>query len=324
MLEYQIFALPLLAFALVVFFPIFEKDLSLPDSWWSRRRRRVYLGRVLIVAMLLATLITIIWPVHLLKPLVQGIVVIAMLMLPFLVAHRLMSRRYVKNRSGSEAAIIQSAEQKPVVGNEQEAVVNTSTRPGVSTSVGHRGDVDVEIQAQMRKVSNLVQSVELDESDIVSPELEDPEDKIRKSRDTQVANHTALANTSTPLSGLESLSTPQIKELVASLRRDKGRLQKLVVAQQAAINSERKAHERTRILTRDAIKIMRDARTSQKQAEKLARRERAERVRIEQHYKKVAHALRNAMSIIEKRKVTDARGRGEPAIRPLDMAEKHA
>jgi hypothetical protein len=49
---------------------------------------------------------------------------------------------------------------------------------------------------------------------------------------------------------------------------------------------------------------MRDARNAQKFAEKLARRERSERQRVEQQYKRVAQALNNAMSIIESRRKT--------------------
>jgi recombinational DNA repair protein RecR len=57
-----------------------------------------------------------------------------------------------------------------------------------------------------------------------------------------------------------------------TLRSGKTRLQKLFIAQQAAIESERTAHYLSRTVARDAGKIMRDARISQEFAENLARR----------------------------------------------------
>ena len=199
------------------------------------------------------------------------------------------------------------------------AAPDTSSMPA---SVERHEDTDTEIHEQMQRVSSLVQSFDLDGAEYASPDIENPDDRNKKDRDQQVANSLALTSSTDSSTSLENLSTPQITELVLTLRKDRGRLQKLVVAQQAAISSERQAHEETRTLTRDAIKIMRDARVSQKQAIKIARRERAERHRIEQHYKKVAHALRNAMSIIEKRKAADANQHRAPVAGTIGATDK--
>jgi hypothetical protein len=101
---------------------------------------------------------------------------------------------------------------------------------------------------------------------------------------------------------LSKMSTNELSTLVTTLHSDKTRLQKPVIAQQATIESERTAHDQSPTVASDAIKIMREAHISQKMAEKLARRERTERQRVELQYKKVANALNNAMSVIDARK----------------------
>lgn len=97
---------------------------------------------------------------------------------------------------------------------------------------------------------------------------------------------------------LTAPSRTELKQLISTLQSDKLKLQKLVIAQQAAVDSERQAHERTRTVAKDAIKIMRDARQGQRVAEKIARRERSQRQRAEQDYDKVRSALDNAMSTL--------------------------
>ncbi len=96
---------------------------------------------------------------------------------------------------------------------------------------------------------------------------------------------------------LSVTSPTELKQLVSALQSDKLKLQKLVIAQQAVIDSERQSHAKTRLVAKDAIKIMRGAREGQKVAEKLARRERAERLRIQGEYTKTRRALKNALSV---------------------------
>lgn len=171
-----------------------------------------------------------------------------------------------------------------------------------------RADSPLEVQEQLERMSELVGSHDLGDSDAASTDNDTDHNRhgIRESHDRHVANtHAMVTATASPYE-LAKLSTGEIAQLVTSLRKDKGRLQRLVIAQQASLDSERQAHDRSRIMTRDAIKIMRDSRNAQKHAEKLARRERTERQRIEQEYKKVKHVLQNAMSIIKTRKSEQA------------------
>ena len=105
------------------------------------------------------------------------------------------------------------------------------------------------------------------------------------------------AKSAEPNQYLSTTSATELKQLVSALQSDKTKLQKLVIAQQAVISSERDSHAKTRTLAKDAVKIMRNARESQKAAEKLARRERAKRLRIQDEYMKTRSALKNALSV---------------------------
>lgn len=98
---------------------------------------------------------------------------------------------------------------------------------------------------------------------------------------------------------LPAKSRIELSEMVVRLRNDKMKLQKLVIAQKAVIDSEKQAHERTRVVVKDAISVMRHARHGQRIAEKIARRERSERQRLEKDYVKVRRALDNALSTLK-------------------------
>lgn len=84
--------------------------------------------------------------------------------------------------------------------------------------------------------------------------------------------------------------------MVTQLHKEKIRLHKLVIAQKAVIESEKLSHEKTRVLAKDAVTIMRRARKGQEFAEKIARRERSERQRLESDNVKLQRQLKNALS----------------------------
>jgi len=335
-----------MALALAVLFPLFGKDHSLSSSWKSRRRRRIIRGRIAVVSLLLATIITELFPVEGLNVIVQGLLVTAAIMIPACLVHWFLSARYGDGRdematrrkrrsdealslaanepssatrrtkrSGSnelnEAPSESSGPQEVPVAARPQApqapdLTLVNSRPSVSSAVHKAASDDGQenVSEHLARVSNYVQSHDLDNAGYVAPDAPDSNRQARDNRAQRVASGAEMVPTSSHPSDLAKLSTQQIQELVTSLSKDKNRLQRLVIAQQASIESEREAHDQTRTLTRDAIKVMRSARAAQKHAEKLARRERSERQRIEQQYKKVASSLRNAMSIIEKRKAS--------------------
>ena len=95
---------------------------------------------------------------------------------------------------------------------------------------------------------------------------------------------------------LPARSYGELTELVAGLHKDKIRLQKLVIAQKAVLDAEKQSHQKTRVLAKDAMSVMRKAREGQRIAEKLARRERSQRKRLEADYIKMRKQLENALS----------------------------
>ena len=168
-----------------------------------------------------------------------------------------------------------------------------------------REDTPAVVQEQLDRVADLVQTHDLGESQFSENDEKDSWQSVRKNQDRQSALSSQSVTADVAGTDLAVMTTSQMTDMVIDLRKTKTRLQKLVIAQQSAIDSERKAHEQSRLVARDAIKIMRDSRQAQKLAEKLARRERTERQRIEMQYNEVTGALDNALSIIAKRKLQE-------------------
>ncbi len=162
-----------------------------------------------------------------------------------------------------------------------------------------------DLQLQIEAVGNVVQTHDLSDDGSVR------KDRGRKSatlatrarpdQSSVVETSLIIATSHADTAELSALTHTEATQLVKTLQKDKTRLHRLVIAQQAAMDSERRAHDRSRLVARDAIKIMRDSREAQKTAEKLARREHSERKRLEREYRKVSTALDNAKSIIASR-----------------------
>jgi len=182
----------------------------------------------------------------------------------------------------------------------------SNSRHASDLLVNYHQDTPADIQEQLDRASELVKSYDIGETDYLVSEEDLEQSRHKLTADEPVSIDSALTIVNISNTELSTMSTGEISNLITSLRIDKTRLQKLVIAQQSAIESERTAHDQSRIVARDAIKIMRDAREGQKLAEKIARRERAQRQRVELQYRKVEKALNNAMSIIEARKSENA------------------
>ncbi len=399
----SVFLLPLIALALVVFQPLFKKRERKSSGLKSRRYRKIILGRVVVVVLLLATLATLIWPISGLISLVQGAVMAAAVLVPLYIFSGLFSLWLGNQRKrGAVAVEVDRSETTMVESRSEESAVqlaegatnqqNTAARESTGSMAAARKPTDsmatareftdstaavrkpadpiareptdsislhqrvaprhsprrsknaaadaglatasaqsaslasmstqgggvnedspAEVQDQLDRVDDMVQSYDLDDSAFTNVAEEDVRQKIRDTHDQQSSISTELMTTESSGTDLAQMSTSEVTQLVTNLRQSKMRLQKLVIAQQAAMETERRAHDQSRTVARDAIKIMRDSRQAQKVAEKLARRERTERQRIELKYKEVAGALDNAMSIIAKRN-RDAQAGGKPVV----------
>ena len=404
---YPVLLLPLIAFAMLVFLPLFGNDRNVSKKFRSRKRRKVLLGRLAVFMLLFATFLTLVWPIDGISSLVQGLLITVLVMIPALVLHFLVSIHYgnevdgfskwgndedgdekwVDSRSSSQSQSTstnqayagKNADAKSTAKNSQrqhsaapaqeddrrqpdqpihlgqdaedrrqpnqaihlgqetdrrqpnqaiplgqENIPRSSSqaiplgqdsarqRPNQAIHLSRqsasgrdaRADINSrprttpEVREQLNQVSNLVQSHDLDYDDAaVDPAIPVVNKPIRElPRSAMSRGFTASES-----GDLSAMSNERMSGLVTSLREEKGRLQKLVIAQHAVIESERESNIRNRSLARDAIDLMQGAQKNLKVAEKLARRERTERQRIELEYKKVSVALNNAMSIIRTR-----------------------
>lgn len=363
-----VFFLPLLAMALVVFFPMFNKDPQSSKSIRSRKYRKILLSRLTVVVLLAATIAATMIPLPELTNLAKALLFGAAVLIPAYLAHFYMSLRYKGSRKNSSGDIFLASEnvaetgaknnndnaETPIHPRKTKHINKARSSQRMPEDSNKQSDKDLptinlirksystkavfkmkravpsllvkeraliksaalsadgtespaEVQEQLDRVTDIVDSHDLGNSDYA---LSD--DDLNRSRfplpsDDQLSIESALTTVDVSSAGLSKMSSNEISELVTTLRTDKNRLQKLVFAQQSSLESERKAHDQSRIVARDAITIMRDARNGQKLAEKLARRERSERKRVERQYKKVAIALNNAMTMIEARKIPKAK-----------------
>lgn len=347
----------------------------------SRRRRysrsTIITARFTVIALLLATAITLVWPVKGVDALFQGLTITFICLVPLIVYQLVTflgrrffgvgvrsSSRHKSRRSGlqqndikvekttaattagslPESGIVTSigtpksdssaaAKPIPIVSRSQIHTEKTSDANTVSSvrAKGSSSQVsffdrstekvpdpsksaeratvqekqDPEVRKQMDRVSTLVKSYDLGD------EKADQKKRVARTLNkNQLAGSSARADATTAgeddttdlashnAQALQVSRTEALRKVISTLQDDKRKLQRLVIAQQAAFDSERQSHERTRHVARDAIKVMRDARSGQRMAEKIARRERAERRRLEKEYTKVTRALKNAMSTL--------------------------
>jgi hypothetical protein len=159
---------------------------------------------------------------------------------------------------------------------------------------------------QLERVSQLVQSHDLGDQNTISLHGDNELGVHEKKNSSLPPRFNGLTSVADNTTDLKSLGRSEMSGLVTSLRKDNGRLQKLVIAQHAVIESQRETHNRSTDAARDAVKIRRDAQSRQKMAEKIARREKTERQRINDEYQKVTSVFENAMSIISMNRESSA------------------
>ena len=205
--------------------------------------------------------------------------------------------KWSDNFGANESAI--SAETQSVVSTRKPVtstpVLSEIPKPFIEANL----PAEPTVEEQLDRVSDFVQSHDLDIQNKVSlDETVDSAIRAKESASSGKPQLNAIASLNDRAGELATMGRSEMSELVISLRKGNGRLQKLVIAQHAVIESERASHNRSRDVARQAIKIMRDAQTSQKMAEKMSRRDKTERQRIQEKYQKVTSVLENAMSII--------------------------
>jgi len=101
MTNYPVLILPAIAFLMVLFLPLFGRDGSSSTKFRSRRRRKVLLGRLTVLVLVLATIATLAWPIRGMNSLIQGVLLSALVLVPALIFHLMASLHYNSGRSES-------------------------------------------------------------------------------------------------------------------------------------------------------------------------------------------------------------------------------
>ena len=97
---------------------------------------------------------------------------------------------------------------------------------------------------------------------------------------------------------LATLGADQMRAMVVNLREEKHKLQKLVLAQKASLDAEREAHNKTHEYAKATAEELEGSLLKQQRVVKIARRERAQRIKLETRLDTVNRALRNVQSTL--------------------------
>lgn len=289
-------------------------------SWrfQQRTRARVFFFRCLVAALLLATIITKVWSPLFLPPLMQGLLFTIAMMIP--VAIYVMIVR-LQTHGGSKQGQEKQQDNETEAHAEQQQRTETTTAAAASadktetgiraaatslhsqessSSEEHSLDQTLSVGEQLETLDELVDFHDIGNEDYSSNSADRPDNLFNPlEKAIAIAREGILEEPAVQDYSKENLparSSTELAEMVVRLRSDKMKLQKLVIAQKAVIDAEKQAHERTRVVVKDAISVMRHARHGQRIAEKIARRERAERQRLEKDFDKVKRQLDNALS----------------------------
>lgn len=165
-------------------------------------------------------------------------------------------------------------------------------------------DHTLSLEEQMQNIDGSVNHVDLG--------FEEPEGSLDDSA-AQIALHEEVSQQNTmagnnenadsehAMATVEQQTIPatiygELSKMVADLQKDKTKLQKLVIAQKAAIETEKQSHQKTQSMAKDAVKIMQKAREAERVAMNFARKERRKRQRLEADHADIAKQLENALS----------------------------
>lgn len=287
-------------------------------AWWkSQRLRRRALLRWALLVLPLAFLVSRIWSVDGLSTPILFSWLVCIALLPFLGIHVFLGSRIHRHKTSSSSSLTLapvSLEKAEIL--KADAQVNTQSGTQSDTGADTRHSsvaaAGLDLDANLSSPEDLQPRVKT-VGDAVQAQGQSDEHRARADGNQKSSTLGARARPENPpvaetnlitatshadTAELSALTHTEATQLAETLQKDEKRLHRLVIAQQAAMNTERRAHDRSRLVARDAIKIMRDSRQAQKNAEKLARRELNKRERLEGEYRKVSTALEKTKSII--------------------------
>jgi len=164
-------------------------------------------------------------------------------------------------------------------------------------------DMTLSMEEQLYNIDNSIEYIDIgvDESanndDTGSPEkaeVKNSDDQALnvtlKKADTELALHTEKQET------MPAVLYSELTKKLSVLQKDKTRLQKLVIAQKALIDTEVLSRKKSQVMAKDAMTILRRVREGERATRKIARNEQRKRQRLEADNAALAKQLKNALS----------------------------
>ena len=258
-----------------------------PNKYQRRLRARVLIHRALIVNLLLASFIVSRSSLTVLPNIVQGLLLTVILMLPVWV--------YIS------AVVLKTPVKKRLHATDtskQQELSRSTSQATDSASSDHTLSVD----EQMHNIDRSVGHVDIGADKFAgSSDERAPQSKLHAAKPEQnaIAQKIVESDHALRTSNQETMpatSSGELTEMVMGLQKDKIKLQKLVIAQKAVIDTERQRSQKAQVMTQDAMTVMRKAREGARVAIRVAQRERRERLRLGADNAKIRKQLENAMS----------------------------
>ena len=237
-----------------------------PKRYQRRLTAKILIHRTLIVNLLLATFFVYTSSLTFLPDVAQGVLLTVILMLPVF-AYLLIvvfkwpgNKKTLPAKSGTSSTDLEQSKLKPVL-QAQNALSETNALAETNALVE---------DSSLAEVNVLAGDTALTES---AKALSEPDQQT-----LSATNHNELT------------------ESIASLQNEKIKLQKLIVAQKAVINAEKRRFQKAQALSKNALVVMHRARERAQVAIRVAKNERHERLRLKADNSKLCRQLENVQT----------------------------
>lgn len=243
-----------------------------PKKYQRRLKAKILIHRALIINLLLATFFVFTSSFTVLPDIVQGLLLTAVLTLPVLIYLLFIVYKWrfkKKLPAGDSAARSELASSRI-----QSTGTPQVSLPGVGSLTLERSTT--EATTQTRSVESL--------------------------QAKPLENHygdSSIEKSVQPLTNQETTPAPSYKELtemVVSLQKKELKLEKLVIAQKAVINTEKQRNQKAQLLAQNAMMLMSKTKEGARVAIRVAQQERKERLRLAADTAKEGRQLENGPS----------------------------
>jgi len=164
-------------------------------------------------------------------------------------------------------------------------------------------DMTLSMEEQLYNIDNSIEYIDIGVDDSAnSDDAGAPENADIKHSDDQALNaslrtaDTGLASHTEKQETMPAVLYGELTKKLSVLQKDKTRLQKLVIAQKALIDSEVLSRRKSQVMAQDAMNILRRVREGERHTRKIARNEQRKRQRLEADNASLAKQLKNALS----------------------------